>query len=204
MLNTVTGTRRELKPELEQALAAYRHKVFVEALGWPLPARDGLERDAFDRADTIYVVAHADNGEVCGCSRLLPTTRPYLLSEVFPDLMGDIPLPRSPEVWELSRFAVSAPTGKNLSSAESWQNTRGLVAKTVALAASHGAERLIAFSAVGNERLLRRMGVNVHRVSCPQLIDDKPVLAFWIEIDQQTLGALELEFTPAEARPLIN
>ncbi|MBL8509790.1 acyl-homoserine-lactone synthase [Chitinimonas sp. JJ19] len=190
MLQMVSGTREQLRGGMEVSLAQYRHRVFIRELGWPLQTEDGLERDAFDRADTLYVVAHDDQGRVCGCGRLLPTSGPYLLGEVFPGLMGDIPLPRSAQIWELSRFAISTPEGMRLTGEQAWRNTCALMADIVRVASEQGAERLIAFSAVGNERLLRRMGVNVHRVSAPQLIDGKPVLAFWIEIDEQTLSAL--------------
>ena len=37
---------------------------------------------------------------------MLPTTRPYLLDEVFPHLLHGIAPPHSPDVWELSRFAA--------------------------------------------------------------------------------------------------
>ena len=71
MFTTVTREARDLQPDLEAALAAYRYRVFVEELGWPLPAVDGLERDGFDRPDTLYVIARLASGELCGCARLL-------------------------------------------------------------------------------------------------------------------------------------
>ncbi|MGQ5524301.1 acyl-homoserine-lactone synthase [Chitinimonas sp. PSY-7] len=193
MLQMVSGTRAELQEEMEISLARFRYRVFVQELGWPLPTDDELERDAFDRDDTVYVVARNASGEICGCGRLLPTTHPYLLSEVFPELVGDMSLPRASDIWELSRFAISAPQGVHLTSTEAWQNTCLLMANIVNTATQQGAARLIAFSAVGNERLLRRMGVNVHRISTPRLIDGKPVLAFWIEIDDQTKTALGIK-----------
>lgn len=197
MLQTITGTATELGSRVEMALASYRHKIFLEKLGWPLPSKNGEEVDEFDRADTVYVVANDQHGDICGCARLLPTTRPYLLSEVFPELMGDIPLPNSADTWELSRFSATALNEQNNNTLQSWRNTCTLVAETVSAAIRLGATRLIAFSAVGNERLLRRMGVNVHRVSAPQLIDGKPVLAFWIEIDEHTKSALNITSQPS-------
>lgn len=192
MFTMVAGEARELQPGLESALAAYRYRVFVKELGWPLPVQDGLERDDFDRPDTLYVIARHASGDLYGCARLLPTHKPYLLSEVFPELMGDMPLPHSPVIWELSRFSTSPPDHLRFSALQSWQTTCALMAQVVRAALAQGAERLIAFSALGNERLLRRMGVHVHRVAAPQLIDGKPVLAFWIELDQQTQSALGL------------
>jgi N-acyl-L-homoserine lactone synthetase len=193
MLNMVTGTVKDLKPAMAQALSVYRYSIFVEKMGWPLECQEGNEQDSFDREDTLYVVAHDNSNEVCGCARLLPTHKPYLLGEVFPELMEGATLPHSSDIWELSRFALSSPKDKVLSAAQSWQNNIKLMAKVIETASGHGARRLIAFSGVANERLLKRAGVNIHRISKPHLIDDKPVVAFWIEIDSQTKNALGLQ-----------
>ncbi len=52
-LKFIGGTSEVLSPDVFEGIARYRHKVFVETLGWELPARAGLELDQFDRADTI-------------------------------------------------------------------------------------------------------------------------------------------------------
>ena len=104
-MDIITGTQATLAGEMMNGLARFRYRIFVEMLGWDLPCRDGLELDQFDREDTVYLVARKD-AEVVGTARLLPTHRPYLLGEVFPQLMGQQPLPKDPAVWELSRFTA--------------------------------------------------------------------------------------------------
>jgi acyl-homoserine lactone synthase len=92
-----------------------RHQIFVEEKGWTELARpDGREIDQFDTAHAAHFLA-IENGEVIGYSRLLPTTRPHLLSDVLPELCeGD--RPAGPQIWEWTRQAV-APShrtrGKN-------------------------------------------------------------------------------------------
>jgi acyl homoserine lactone synthase len=193
MLTVVTGTRSQLSPSLEVALASYRHEVFIEALHWQLPVENGLERDQFDRPDTLYVVGKSACGSVCGCARLLPTTQAYLLDEVFPDLMNGAPSPHASDVWELSRFSTKAT---NETSAPSRDEARRrfcmLFAAVVEAAIEQGATRLITFTALGVERILRSIGMHAHRVGPPQLIDGAPVLAMWIELDDQTRQALHL------------
>lgn len=197
MLTVLTGTRNQLPIGLEMELATYRHSVFIDALGWQLPVENGLERDQFDRSDTVYAIAKSGNGPVCGCARLLPTTKPYLLDEVFPQLMNGQPAPHSPEVWELSRFSTK-PAGGNspISREEARKRFCDLFVAVVEAATAHGAMRLITFTAMGVERILRSIGMHAHRVGPPQLIDDEPVLALWIELDNQTRQALQL---PASA-----
>jgi len=190
-MQTIFGKFNTLSPELETSLAEYRHKIFIERLGWTLPVEDGLERDQFDHRDTLYVVAREVNGAICGCARLLPTTEPYLLSEVFPHLLAGAPVPRAQNVWELSRFA--AATTSPDSTMDAAANTRNLLAAAVRSAAEQGATRLITVSPLGIERLLHRMGVHAHRAGPPTLADGKPIFACWIEIDDQTKAALGID-----------
>lgn len=152
-------------------------------LGWELQSSNGMELDQFDRPDTIYVVAQNDAGQVTGCARLLPTDRPYLLGEVFPQLLNGMKPPSSPDIWELSRFAAVDFDDQAVSGQFSSPIAVELLRKALACATSHGAKRLITVSPLGVERLLRKSGFHAHRAGPPMVIDGHPVFACWIEID---------------------
>lgn len=177
------GRRGEISSAMIQGLAKYRHKVFVEMLGWDLQTEDNLELDEFDRDDTMYVVAQDDNNEITGCLRLLPTTKPYLLGEVFPDLMGDTPLPQSPEVWELSRFAAMDFNAPKMNSANGISSTIavGLLQQALSAAAQLGAKKVITVSPVGIERLLRFAGFKTCKAGRSMVIRGHALTANWID-----------------------
>ena len=184
-MQLVSGKTTTLPQALYSKTAQYRYKVFIETLGWELETRNGEELDQFDRPDTLYVVAQDDAGNVNGCARLLPTNRPYLLGEVFPELMSGALVPCSEDVWELSRFAsvdFNASTTSALSQFSS-ELTMKILHEAIACAAAHGAKRLITVSPIGIERLLRRTGVRAHRAGPPMIIDGHPIFACWIELD---------------------
>lgn len=86
MIHVITSANRHLyEPELLTHFRL-RHEVYVVERNWKeLDHADGLERDQFDNQDATYIMA-IDNGEIVGGSRLIPTTNPHLLSEVFPYL----------------------------------------------------------------------------------------------------------------------
>lgn len=181
-----------LPHDLAADLGRYRRRVFVEQLGWALPsANECFERDEFDRDDTVYVFARNGQGEMCGCARLLPTTRPYLLQALFAELFAeDMPAPQSSAVWELSRFAAtSADSGSE--NAE-WA-VRPMLAAVVECAAQLGARQLIGVTFASMERLFRRIGVHAHRAGPPKMIDGRMVVACWIDIDPQTFAALGID-----------
>lgn len=183
-MNVVAETADGLPHGLYSLMAAYRHRVFVEHLGWQLATQDGMERDQFDRPDTLYVVAHDASGDVCGCARLLPTTCPYLLSKVFPQLLNGAPPPNTPEVWELSRFAAVDFSANTTSALGQFSSpvAIGLLEEAMACTLARGAKRLITVSPIGVERLLRRAGFHAHRAGPPIIIDGHPIFACWIEV----------------------
>ncbi|AKM03588.1 MULTISPECIES: acyl-homoserine-lactone synthase [Burkholderia] len=191
-MRTFVHEEGRLPHELAADLGRYRRRVFVEQLGWALPsANECFERDQFDRDDTVYVFARNAGGDMCGCARLLPTTRPYLLKSLFADLIAeDMPLPQSAAVWELSRFAATDDDG-GPGNAE-WA-VRPMLAAVVECAAQLGARQLIGVTFASMERLFRRIGIHAHRAGPPKQVDGRLVVACWIDIDPQTFAALGIE-----------
>jgi acyl homoserine lactone synthase len=162
----------------------YRHRVFVEELGWRLQAQDGAEADQFDRADTVHVLVEDEAGNIAGCARLLQTTQPYPLAELFPQLLNGLPPPRDPAIWELSRFAAMDFNARAATPLAQFtcSSTALLMRAAVACAAARGAQRLITVSPVGMERLIRRLGLQAHRAAPPMVIDGHAIFACWIEV----------------------
>ncbi|GJE58124.1 acyl-homoserine-lactone synthase [Methylobacterium trifolii] len=81
----------------------FRHKLFVERLKWEECRKaDGREIDQFDGAGCVHLV-RMDGGEVTAYTRLLPTTKPHLLTDVYPHLAQNGPAPRGPRVYEWTR-----------------------------------------------------------------------------------------------------
>jgi N-acyl-L-homoserine lactone synthetase len=181
----IAGNTETLSDELFSKIGHYRHKVFVETLGWELKTRNGLELDQFDRPDTQYMVSQDDLGQVNGCARLLPTNQPYLLGEVFPELMNGLPLPCSSDVWELSRFAAVDFNSRTSSALAQFSSgiAATLLREAIDYAAANGAKRLITVSPIGIERLLSYTGVHAHRAGPPMIINGHPIFACWIEIE---------------------
>ena len=64
-----------------------RHTVFHDRLGWDVLSDRGMEHDFFDVLNPIYVLVKGAGDEIQGCSRLLPTMGPYMLKDVFPQLV---------------------------------------------------------------------------------------------------------------------
>lgn len=108
MMKVIWGLDTEKKPGLMERIWRFRHRQFVDRLGWNLTgSNDGREIDQFDTPSAIHLPLVLDN-EVVGYSRLLPTTEPHLLSDVYPELMSGGEWPRSATVYEWTR-CVAVP-----------------------------------------------------------------------------------------------
>lgn len=83
-----------------------RFRVFKERLGWAVHAEYGTERDRFDALEPVYLLHRGNDDRLHGCVRLLPSTGPTILRDVFPQLLGGNPCPSDPRIWESNRFAL--------------------------------------------------------------------------------------------------
>lgn len=92
--------------QLEQQFRL-RHDIYIGERGWMDIARaDGREIDQFDNDDAIYLLGITSAGEVVGGSRLVPSLKPHLMSEVFPNLApGGVP--RGKGIYEWTRIFVA-------------------------------------------------------------------------------------------------
>jgi N-acyl-L-homoserine lactone synthetase len=173
----VSGSYTKLKPVYLERIARYRYDVFVERLGWKLQTLPGCELDQFDHEDAHYLTVEQDNGEIKGCARLLPTLRPYLLSEIFSPLLGEHPAPARKDVWELSRFAaldLNAPTPCKQMNDEC---AIDLLRAAMTYARSFGVTRLISVSPVGVGRLLKRGGIRYEMLTPPKILNNQKLVA---------------------------
>ena len=90
MLKLIQGDCASSYPQEVDAMFRARAKTFADRLGWDVVVRNGWERDRFDDENPLYLVSvNPDTGEYWGSLRLLPTTGPNMLRDVFPQLLEE-------------------------------------------------------------------------------------------------------------------
>ncbi len=73
--------------QLLETMFADRKCLFVDLFGWDVPVVDGLfEIDQFDTAGTVYIICADAKGEHEASIRLMPSTRPHMLRDIFAHL----------------------------------------------------------------------------------------------------------------------
>ena len=163
-----------------------RHRLFVERQGWDVPSVRGLEHDEFDTPAAEYLVWHDDAGEVRGVARLLPTSRPYMVKKLWPDLV-DGELPATDDVWEATRFGCDQSLGS--------ATRRRAVAEMLCAMQEFGlANDIRRYLAVMPLRLLKcvvvKAGCEVAILGRPRMIGRFPTVAAYLTVSSAVLGEL--------------
>lgn len=108
MIYVVDSLNKHEFKDLMDDMYRLRARVFQDRLGWDVRVVGGMERDKFDDLDPAHIISVDDHGHVVGCMRLLQTTGPHMLADVFSDILDGEPPVRSSTVWEATRFCVDA------------------------------------------------------------------------------------------------
>lgn len=104
-VHVIRHDNRHLYSEILENYFRLRHRIYVVERKWnALDRPDKREIDQFDTDETVYLLGLEGSNIIAGM-RLVPTTAPTLLSELFPKLSLDGPIHRA-DVYELSRIFV--------------------------------------------------------------------------------------------------
>jgi acyl homoserine lactone synthase len=106
MIDCITWETAHLYGDAWASHHRLRYKLFVERQQWDVPNFNQLEYDQYDTPAAVYLLWRDNGGSVRATTRLVPTSRPYMLQEVFPELAASGPLPNSPDIWEATRIGV--------------------------------------------------------------------------------------------------
>ena len=93
-MNVIALSQRQCGLDLDLLAPMFRlrRRVFKERLDWTVSVSGDLELDIYDALNPTYLATVSSNREVVGCVRLLPTTRPTMLADTFPQLLnGEAP-----------------------------------------------------------------------------------------------------------------
>ncbi len=107
MLRYVYADELHKFPKLAKGMFLDRADQFKTRLGWDVTVdENGEERDQYDGLNPLYVIWEEPDGSHGGSMRVLPTTGPVMVNDIFGHLTGGQPI-RSPLMWEVTRFCLS-------------------------------------------------------------------------------------------------
>ncbi|MCW3784781.1 acyl-homoserine-lactone synthase [Defluviimonas sp. CAU 1641] len=195
MLHIVNGYERsqpEYKGLIDQ-MHQLRARSFHDRRGWRVTVQDGREIDAFDDLDPLYVLVSDGAGRLAASLRLLPTTGPYMMSEVFPEVLGPQGVIRHPQIWESSRFCVDTEVARDFGTDSVNRVTRMLLAGMFRTAFEAGMINIVSVYDVYVERILKRAGCTFERLG-PVVTYDKGLrtTSGLFEVSAESVARLEV------------
>ena len=168
------------------AMFEARKRVFVDLLGWDVPVLAGrFEVDQFDDPHARYLVLTDRNGVHLGSARLLDTTRPHILGELYPELCEN-EVPSGPGIAEITRFCLD----RRLRARERLMARNQLVSALVDHALAAGIERYTGVAEMSWLQQILSFGWVCRPLGLPQAIDGTLLGALAIEIGPDTPSLL--------------
>lgn len=179
MLITVDPTSRATDKAMRGMFEA-RKRVFVDLLGWDLPVLAGrYEVDQFDDPHARYLILTDTDQNHLASARLLPTTRPHILGDLFAELCADAP-PRGHDIYEITRFCLERSSSAQLRR----QARNRLVTALADYALANGITAYTGVAEMGWLQQILAFGWRARPLGMPR------------QIGGMMLGALRIEITP--------
>jgi acyl homoserine lactone synthase len=185
-------------PHLIEAMFRLRARVFCDRLGWDVEVACGQERDKYDDAAPVYLIYADDEGrDVKGSLRLLPTTGPTLLADLFSDTVPDAVELSAPTIWECTRFCLD---DRILDKEQRLFASAVLIAALGEIAIAAGIESIIANFDSTMLRLYRRIGCEVEVLGATSRYG-RPIYLGLFAVSEPTLHRIKARMLEAR-RPV--
>lgn len=190
MIDVVTPELRPMYAGQLEQMFRQRYEIFVEKLGWDLPAKgcvERLEKDQFDTPGTVYLILSEDGESVQGATRMNPTTGPHMMRDLFRDLC-DGPAPRGRHVWEGSRTYASLT---NTSTEEQIRTFMLGAIGMIEFGLLFGVESILSQNDAADFPNFSKRGFNCSMLGSPKTFSDgKEYCAITIDVDPPSLRRL--------------
>ena len=192
MIQVVTSRNALLYEDALHDMFHLRHRIFVERMGWEaLRKPDRLERDQFDTDDAIYLLLMDDDGTVIGTHRMLPTTKPHLFSDVFPQLCAVKGVQRGEKILELTRTCVDEEA---LDRATMERARKRIMVGLFEFCLRAGYEQITLLTPTDLLFRYLLIGLDIKPLGMPVEMDGIKQIAMIAKVDQQALDVLRLAF----------
>ncbi len=191
MIQLIQGDSIKKFSNLVDQMYKLRARIFGERMQWEVNVVNGRERDRFDDLNPLYGLALTPDGKtVIGCFRLLQTTGPNMLADVFPQLLADGVTIRSPLIWESTRFCVDTSFSEDPANRGLNNITGALVSAVFEVGLYAGLSHIVTVVDARMERILRRVGCQMERLGPPKRIGNIYTVAVLMPVTAESVSFL--------------
>lgn len=161
-----------------------RKRVFVDTLNWDIPCHGDQEIDQFDNDDAHYLILRdRASGNHLGSVRLLKSTGPHILGDVFPFLC-ERSVPVGPDIMEITRLVVSPKVA-----VRDRVMVRNMLGRAmIEFGLLQGISKYTAVCEFGFLTQLLAAGWQIKPLGLPQMVDGSLIGALQIRLDGRSLA----------------
>ena len=189
MIVIINGSERDRYRGLINDMHRQRARVFKDRLGWDVEVRDGMEVDWLDDENPLYLISVDDEtGRLRGSLRLLPTTGPNMLRDIFSELLPDDLVVESATIWESSRFSMDPEAAVPLPGRAISYVTGELLAGLVETGLNAGITKIVSVFDARMVRVLRMAGYLAELIGTPRRIGVCMTYAGLFEVSEAALA----------------
>jgi N-acyl-L-homoserine lactone synthetase len=169
-----------------------RKRVFHDQLGWSVTIDGEQERDAYDALRPAYLMWCNDRADrLYGTVRLMPTTGPTLLYDVFRDTFSGADL-MAPGIFEGTRMCVDEKTiTENFPGLDAGTAFCTLLLALCECGLSHGIQTLVSNYEPHLARLYRRAGLLVEEIGRADGYGRSPVCCGLFEVSETVRAGMQ-------------
>ena len=163
-----------------------RYRIYVEGRGRRALARpDGREIDQFDTDEAVYLLGLDAAGHVTSVVRLVPTTGPTLLRDVFSHAVTCGRIPRDECIYEMTRYFLSNEPQERV---ERWLVAGEVLCAMFEYALAAGLKQLSLVCDAFFMPALLESGWKVHPLGLPTPYDERTCITVLFDVSEAALA----------------
>ncbi|MBB3590168.1 acyl homoserine lactone synthase [Rhizobium sp. BK529] len=169
-----------------------RKKVFADKLGWNVPVIGPFERDSYDSLCPAYLVwCNETRTRLYGGMRLMPTTGPTLLYDVFRETFPQAADLVAPGIWEGTRMCIDEEAiAADFPDVDAGRAFSMLLLALCECALDHGIHTMISNYEPHLKRIYKRAGAEVEELGRADGYGKYPVCCGAFEVSERVLDRM--------------
>ncbi len=176
---------------LIDAAMRLRKVVFADQLGWDVPVHGDMEYDAYDSLGATYLIwSDAAQRTVYGMVRLLPTTGPTLLHDVFAATHGSDAALIGEGIHEGTRLCLDLPALARDHGIDATEGFNRLLFALALAARTQGIDRLVSNFEAATSRVYKRAGLGYRLHGVAGGYGRKPVYCGSFAVTDSVIGMM--------------
>lgn len=200
MFITIQAHEYQQYPELMDQMFRLRKRVFADELKWDVPVVGDYERDVYDNHRPVYLM-WCDNTctKLYAVVRLMPTTGPTLLYDVFRETFPDVLSFEAPGIWEATRMCIDAEkVTTDFPDLPSGNASALMFLACYEVGLAHGIHSMISNYEPQMRRIYQRSGAAFSEIGRADGYGKRPVCCGHFEISKSVLSSMKEKMNVTE------